>query len=92
MLADEYLTTSAHTQFALTLYTQGCSEALVGLRDRTSSTTTATSISGTAAGGGFAVAPQEPWIQNATLKDNVLFGRPLDTARQGTPTNISMLY
>ena len=26
---------------------------------------------------GFAYAPQEPWIQQATLRDNVLFGCPL---------------
>ena len=26
-------------------------------------------------------ASQQPWIQNATLKNNVLFGRPLDEAR-----------
>ena len=25
-----------------------------------------------------AFASQQPWIQNATLKDNVLFGRPFD--------------
>ena len=29
-------------------------------------------------GVGIAYAPQEPWIQNATVRDNILFGRPMD--------------
>ena len=28
--------------------------------------------------GSVAYVAQEAWIQNATLKDNILFGRPLD--------------
>ena len=28
-----------------------------------------------------ALASQEPWIQNATVRDNILFGSPMDTAR-----------
>jgi ATP-binding cassette subfamily C (CFTR/MRP) protein 1 len=28
-----------------------------------------------------ALASQEPWIQNATVRDNILFGCPLDTSR-----------
>jgi hypothetical protein len=71
---------SAYTLIALLV--QGCSGALVGLRDRISGSSGITTNTTTAAGGGFAFAPQEPWIQNATVRDNVLFGRPLDTARQ----------
>lgn len=26
----------------------------------------------------IAYTPQEAWIQNATLRDNILFGRPMD--------------
>lgn len=26
----------------------------------------------------IAYCPQEAWIQNATLRDNILFGKPLD--------------
>ncbi|KAF7329212.1 ABC protein [Mycena kentingensis (nom. inval.)] len=32
-------------------------------------------------GGRMAYCPQTAWIQNATLRDNVLFGRPLDEER-----------
>lgn len=28
--------------------------------------------------GRVAYAPQQPWIQNATLKENILFGQPFD--------------
>lgn len=28
--------------------------------------------------GKIAYAPQQPWIQNATIRDNILFGRPFD--------------
>ncbi len=28
-----------------------------------------------------ALTPQEPWIQNASLRDNILFGHPMDEAR-----------
>lgn len=31
--------------------------------------------------GKIAFVPQQAWIQNATLQDNILFGRPLDTKR-----------
>uniref|UniRef100_A0A803T3C2 ATP binding cassette subfamily C member 2 n=1 Tax=Anolis carolinensis TaxID=28377 RepID=A0A803T3C2_ANOCA len=31
--------------------------------------------------GSVAYVPQQAWIQNATLKDNILFGSPLDEAR-----------
>ena len=31
--------------------------------------------------GSVAYVPQQAWIQNATLKDNVLFGRPLNSKR-----------
>ena len=31
--------------------------------------------------GTMGYCPQQPWIQNATLMDNVLFGLPLDEAR-----------
>ena len=27
---------------------------------------------------GFALSAQEPWIQNATIRDNILFGLPYD--------------
>ena len=27
---------------------------------------------------GFALVAQEPWIQHATIKENILFGRPFD--------------
>ena len=33
--------------------------------------------------GRVAYVAQEAWIQNATLRDNVLFGRPMDEARYG---------
>lgn len=29
----------------------------------------------------MAYVPQQAWIQNATLKDNILFGSPLDETR-----------
>ncbi|KAF8922710.1 ABC protein [Mucidula mucida] len=32
-------------------------------------------------GGRVAYCPQTAWIQNATLKDNILFGQPFDTAK-----------
>ena len=28
--------------------------------------------------GPVAYAPQQPWIQNATIQQNILFGRPMD--------------
>ena len=31
--------------------------------------------------GSIAYAPQKPWIKNATLRDNVVFGQPLDRQR-----------
>jgi ATP-binding cassette subfamily C (CFTR/MRP) protein 10 len=30
---------------------------------------------------GFALAAQEAWIQNATVRDNILFHQPYNTAR-----------
>ena len=35
----------------------------------------------TVVGGSLAYVPQTPWIQNATLRDNILFGQPEDEAR-----------
>jgi ABC-type multidrug transport system fused ATPase/permease subunit len=34
-----------------------------------------------AVGGSVSYAPQSPWIQNATLRDNILFGTPYDKER-----------
>jgi len=31
--------------------------------------------------GRLALVPQEPWLFNASLKDNVLFGQPMDQER-----------
>ncbi len=31
----------------------------------------------------MAYVPQQAWIQNSTLKDNVLFGKQLNTIRYG---------
>ena len=31
----------------------------------------------------MAYVPQQAWIQNATLKDNILFGKDLDNMRYG---------
>ena len=31
--------------------------------------------------GSVAYVPQQPWIQNATVKNNILFGRPFDSKR-----------
>ena len=30
---------------------------------------------------GFAVAVQEPWIQHATIRDNILFGRQFNSRK-----------
>jgi ATP-binding cassette subfamily C (CFTR/MRP) protein 10 len=30
---------------------------------------------------GFAMAAQEPWIQHATIKDNILFGRQFNSRK-----------
>ncbi|KAF6760644.1 cadmium ion transporter [Ephemerocybe angulata] len=38
--------------------------------------------------GSVAYVPQTPWIQNATLRDNILFGQPLDEARLREVTEI----
>lgn len=37
--------------------------------------------------GGVAYAAQESWVQNATIRDNILFGSPYDEERyqKGTP-------
>lgn len=31
--------------------------------------------------GSTAYVPQQAWIQNATVKDNIIFGQPLDNKR-----------
>lgn len=36
-----------------------------------------------AASGTFAYVAQQAWILNATLRDNILFGKELDEERQG---------
>ena len=33
--------------------------------------------------GRVAYVPQQAWIQNATLKDNILFGKPMNGIRYG---------
>ena len=35
-------------------------------------------------GGGIAYAAQEGWVQNATIRDNILFGSPYDPVRYST--------
>ena len=30
---------------------------------------------------GFGYAAQEPWVQNGSVRDNIVFGRPFDAAR-----------
>lgn len=37
-----------------------------------------------AVGGTVALAPQTPWILNATVEANVLFGQPMDRSRYGS--------
>lgn len=32
-------------------------------------------------GGSVAYVPQQPWIQNLSLRDNILFGAPFDSER-----------
>lgn len=32
-------------------------------------------------GGVIAFVPQSPWVQNLTLRENILFGLPYDQAR-----------
>lgn len=34
-----------------------------------------------AVGGSIAYVPQSPWVQNLSLKDNILFGMPYDEAK-----------
>ncbi|CAM9714184.1 unnamed protein product [Sphacelaria rigidula] len=36
---------------------------------------------GVSVGGRVAYAPQEPWIQSGTVRDNILFGKPMDRIR-----------
>ncbi|CAM9207978.1 unnamed protein product, partial [Sphacelaria rigidula] len=36
---------------------------------------------GVSVGGRVAYAPQEPWIQSGTVRDNILFGKPMDRRR-----------
>ena len=33
--------------------------------------------------GSVAYVPQQAWIQNATLKDNILFGKAMDNMKYG---------
>ena len=37
----------------------------------------------------MAYVPQQAWIQNATLKDNILFGKTLDDEQNGKTTTTS---
>ncbi|KAJ2912814.1 hypothetical protein MD484_g7600, partial [Candolleomyces efflorescens] len=48
-------------------------QAIIGEMRRTSGQTVV--------GGSLAYVPQTPWIQNATLRDNIIFGQPEDEAR-----------
>lgn len=36
---------------------------------------------GVSVGGRVAYAPQEPWIQSGTVRDNILFGKPMNRTR-----------
>ncbi len=39
----------------------------------------------------MALASQEPWIQNATIRDNILFGCPMDAQRYADVLNVCAL-
>eukprot|EP00761_Pharyngomonas_kirbyi_P013067 gb/GECH01013094.1/.p1 GENE.gb/GECH01013094.1/~~gb/GECH01013094.1/.p1 ORF type:complete len:1376 (+),score=357.92 gb/GECH01013094.1/:1-4128(+) len=41
--------------------------------------------------GDVAYCPQQAWIQNATLMDNIIFGRPYDAERYATAIRVSAL-
>lgn len=41
--------------------------------------------------GSIAYVPQQAWIQNATLQDNILFGKPLDKARYNNVIEVCAL-
>ncbi|CAK1601166.1 unnamed protein product [Parnassius mnemosyne] len=41
--------------------------------------------------GSIAYVPQQAWIQNATLQDNILFGKPLDKAKYNNVINVCAL-
>lgn len=42
-------------------------------------------------GGRLAYVPQQAWIMNATLKENVLFGKPFDEQRWDEVIEVSLL-
>lgn len=58
-------------------------QALVGEMKRTKGTVSF--------GGSIAYASQTPWIQNISLRDNILFGQPYDEARYDQVINDSCL-
>lgn len=39
--------------------------------------------------GSIAYVPQQAWIQNATVKENILFGQPLDPKRYARTIKVS---
>ena len=41
---------------------------------------------------GVAYAAQESWVQNATIRDNILFGSPYDEARYKKGRKLSAAY
>ncbi|XP_072938928.1 multidrug resistance-associated protein 1 isoform X2 [Epargyreus clarus] len=43
------------------------------------------------ANGTVAYVPQQAWIQNATLQDNILFGKPLDKSKYNNVINVCAL-
>ncbi|KAJ7057792.1 ABC protein [Mycena amicta] len=59
----------------------GKSSLLQGLIGEMRQCAGAPGAKGWAFGGRVAYCPQSAWIQNATLRDNVLFGQPFDEAR-----------
>lgn len=41
--------------------------------------------------GSIAYVPQQAWIQNATLQDNILFGKDLDNNKYNNVINVCAL-
>jgi ABC-type multidrug transport system fused ATPase/permease subunit len=41
--------------------------------------------------GTMSIVPQRPWIQNAKLRENILFGKPLDESRYNKVLDICCL-
>jgi ATP-binding cassette subfamily C (CFTR/MRP) protein 1 len=41
--------------------------------------------------GRIAYAPQQPWIQNASIRDNILFGLPYEEARYNKAISLCCL-